>query len=1216
MKPDKPTDVARMFRLNSILHLICECSRALARAEDETGLLEAVCRIAVEHGGYRFAWVGLEEKDEPGTIRQAAQAGFKDGCPEVLNIPPAAIGSGHDPAVEAIRTGRNVVTRHISNEPASDRWSEVAIRHACSSAIALPIVSDGHAFGVLVLLAEEPGAFDSTEAALLEQLSADMAHAIAALRRNAGRAQSEEEARNAYQRLMNIIEFLPDATFVIDQDKRVVAWNRACETMTGAKKETVLGRGDYIYSEQFFGERRPILIDLLDHPSPEVEEIYKYLKRTGDMLTGESFIPRLRGGQGAHLWGVAAPLFDQEGLRCGAIESIRDVTEQKQVEQALRESELKHRTLFETADDAILLMRHDRFIDCNARTLTMYGCSRDQIVGEPPYKYSPPTQPDGRDSKEKALELIGLALSEGPQFFEWEHCRLDGTSFMAEVSLNRLELGRETLLQAIVRDITERKHAKEALRHSEATINSVFRAAPVGICILKNRVYESANKFWCEKFGYPEESIIGKTTRMLYDSDEEWNRVGLELYADLQERGVASVETRLRCSDGSFRDVFLTAAPIRQEDLSAGTVVIIHDITERKRAEAERERLMAAIEQSGEIIFITDPEGVIQYVNPAFVSVTGYGRDEVIGKSPRILKSGLQDEEFYRELWRTITSGKTWKGRLVNKCRDGTLVTEDTTISPVRDAAGNIVNFVAIKRDITEHLRSQEEKATLEDHLRQAQKVEAIGRLAGGLAHDFNNMLSIILSYGESVLDKLNIGDPLRDEVKEILKAGRRSAELTRQILAFSRRQTLQPEVLDLNALVTNLQNMLHRLIGEDIEVILLLSEDLGRVLADPAQIEQVIVNLALNARDAMAQGGKLILKTANAELDDEYCKHHMGATPGSYVTMTVTDTGCGMDRQTVSQIFEPFFTTKEKGKGTGLGLSTVYGIIKQSGGNLWARSEPGQGTTISIYLPRTMAEPEKKEDFSGREDLRGGREHILVIEDEEALRDLVEKMLSSLGYQVSVAPDGETALMMVEEKGLRADLILTDVIMTGMSGSELIERLRITRPDLKVIYMSGYTDIAMDQHELLDSGALFLQKPFNLRNLSVKVRESLRRKTIKKTRKSILMIDDEEQFRDLMMCFCTDGGHEFTGTDSSAGAIEILARQPVDVLLLDMNIPGTDGMRILEEIRSAGHATPVIVLSGDLGSVNMDSFRSLGAVWALEKSADPIPLLNLIAEL
>ncbi len=313
------------------------------------------------------------------------------------------------------------------------------------------------------------------------------------------------------QFLTSVIEHLPDATFVINRDKQIVAWNRACETMTGVKKESLLGKGDYAYAEPFFGERRPILIDLLDDASPEVEAYYKYTKRENGLIYAESFIPRLRNGRGAHLWGEAVPLFDSEGHRCGAIEVVRDITDQKRVEAALRESELKHRLLFESASDAIFLMRQDRFIDCNAKTLTIFGCTRDQIIGAPPYKYSPPTQPDGRRSEEKALEKIRLAMTEGPQQFEWVHCREDRTPFDAEVSLNRLDLGEEVLLQAIVRDITERKRIENALVDSEREYRElVMLANSIILRWSRDGRIRFLNEFGQRFFGYTNNEIIGR----------------------------------------------------------------------------------------------------------------------------------------------------------------------------------------------------------------------------------------------------------------------------------------------------------------------------------------------------------------------------------------------------------------------------------------------------------------------------------------------------------------------------------------------------------------------------------------------------------------------------------------------------------------------------------------------------------------------------------
>ena len=361
-------------------------------------------------------------------------------------------------------------------------------------------------------------------------------------------------------------EEAPDGMLAADPHGRFIIVNRRLSALTGYSREEllrmtivgILGLGD--------GARGPIGMDAL---------------LAGGVVTKECAILRKDGGS---LPVEISARLQPEG---NVLVVVRDLTEQKRIEQAMRESELKHRTLFETAGDAIMLVRRDRFIDCNARTLTMFGCSREQIIGAPPYELSPPTQPDGRCSREKALEKINLAVTEGPQFFEWEHRRLDGTPFRAEVSLNRLELSGETLLQAIVRDVTERKKSLEALRQSESTLRSVFRAAPVGIFILKDRICQSANRYWCVKFGYPEAGIVGKSTRMLYESNEEYDRVGRALYTHLQERGMASTETRMRCSDGSFRQVILTTAPIRHDDPSAGTVGIIFDITEHRQAEEE-----------------------------------------------------------------------------------------------------------------------------------------------------------------------------------------------------------------------------------------------------------------------------------------------------------------------------------------------------------------------------------------------------------------------------------------------------------------------------------------------------------------------------------------------------------------------------------------------------------------------------------------------------
>ncbi len=397
----------------------------------------------------------------------------------------------------------------------------------------------------------------------------------------------------------------------------------------------------------------------------------------------------------------------------------------------------------------------------------------------------------------------------------------------------------------------------------------------------------------------------------------------------------------------------------------------------------------------------------------------------------------------------------------------------------------------AIERELREAKRRREHRR-LEKQFLQSQKMEAVGQLAGGIAHDFNNLLTIIAGYSQLILDRLPPGDGVREKVEEIKNAGDRAAALTHQLLAFSRRQVLQPQVVDLNQVVANLDKMLQRLIGEDIDLVSLCPPGVGRVKVDPGQIEQVILNLAVNARDAMPQGGKLTIETANIELDESYASTHMAVKPGPYVMLAVSDTGHGMDPETQSHIFEPFFTTKEQGKGTGLGLSTVYGIVKQSGGNIWVYSEPGKGATFKIYLPRVEEAPQPKTEVERPAARLLGTETILLVEDEAAVRLLVRGTLEQSGYSVLDAGSGAEALVMANERTQPIHLLVTDVVMPGMSGREVAEHVTLAHPETKVLFMSGYTDDAVVRHGALESSAAFVQKPFTPDSLLRKVREVL----------------------------------------------------------------------------------------------------------------------------
>jgi PAS domain S-box-containing protein len=505
---------------------------------------------------------------------------------------------------------------------------------------------------------------------------------------------------------------------------------------------------------------------------------------------------------------------------------------------------------------------------------------------------------------------------------------------------------------------------------------------------------------------------------------------------------------------------------------------------QRQMAEQSLRKLSCAVEQSADTIFITNSEGIIEYVNPAFEALTGYSRQEAAGKTQSILKSGLQAPVLYRELWETIREGGVCRGIVVNRKKNGEVYYVDESISPIRDAEGRITHFVSNGRDYTERLR-------LEAQALQSQKMDAIGRLAGGVAHDFNNLLTIITSYSELALDSVVPGSPTQARIQEILSAAHRAADLTRQLLAFSRKQPQALRVAELNPVVSEIVKTLHRLIGEDIELIFVPGAGLGRVRVDPVQIEQILMNLAANSRDAMPQGGQCTIATSNVQLDEQYIDRKRAMIPtGRYAVLSTTDTGTGIHPDHLAHVFEPFYTTKPSGKGTGLGLATVYGIVKQNHGFVWVYSEPGMGTIFKIYLPCvqdqpvTMAIPDQ-----GVEAVIRGTETVLLVEDEDALRKAAAEFLSLRGYTVLEARDGRDALSVTRNHGSTIHLAVTDVVMPHMSGGELAKELATLRPETRVLFVSGYAGQTVVDHNVVSIENNFLQKPFTLKQLASKVR-------------------------------------------------------------------------------------------------------------------------------
>ena len=629
-------------------------------------------------------------------------------------------------------------------------------------------------------------------------------------------------------------------------------------------------------------------------------------------------------------------------------------------EYSIRESENRYRTLFESANDAIIIIKDSRFIDCNPKTLEMFGCEREQIIGRNPFTFSPSIQPDGQESKEKGFEKIESALKGEPQSFEWQHSRLDGTLFDAEVSLNPTEIGSDLYLQAIVRDITDRKKAEE----------------------------------------------------------------------DLQ-------------------------------------------------------RLSTAIEHATEDITITDPDGIIQYVNPAFEKVTGYTKVEAIGQDLGFLKSGYHDSEFYEEMWTKLKNGQVWTGLLTNKRKDGGFIKQEANISPILSSSNQILGYVSVKRDITE----QEKMKT---QLQQAQRMEAIGTLAGGIAHDFNNILSAIIGNAEiAATHELPKEHPALYSIEQVIMAAERASSLVKQILAFSRQSEQEFDRISVTPIIKEVSKLLRASLPSTIDIRLDLKAEKDMIVSEPARVHQILMNLCTNAAHAMRKnGGVLSIKTTELELDPDSISNYPDLEPGSYLELTIQDTGPGMSPEVMERIFEPYFTTKQKGEGTGLGLAVIHGIVNSLKGTITVNSTLNKGSSFIVRLPVLSGKPLIK--GGEKAPLTRGNEKILLVDDEEQLTGLGKRMLQRLGYTVFTENSSTEALKIFRNDPYGFDIIITDMTMPNMTGDKLAIAMMNIRPDIPIILCTGFSESITGEQAKEIGIREFIMKPMVLSDLSEKIRRVL----------------------------------------------------------------------------------------------------------------------------
>jgi two-component system, cell cycle sensor histidine kinase and response regulator CckA len=906
--------------------------------------------------------------------------------------------------------------------------------------------------------------------------------------------------------LQALTENNPLGIVVLDLHHRILMCNPAFEALFGYHQSEILGAK----------------LDSLLAPPDSMREAEALTRRstTGNLVREKA--KRLRSdGSLVDVQILGVPI-SVEGKLIGSFGMYEDITERRRAEQAQREAEERFRSLFENATEGIFQTTTDgRYLSVNPALARMCGfaspsemISTVQDLGRELY-----ADPNVREVFKQLIEKYGSVKD-----FEYEVRRKDGARIWISENAHvvRNPDGEILSYEGTIEDITARKRAElerqvtfEIIHAVNVTDNldDLLRLIHIALkkvlyaenCFIA--LYESATGMFHFPFFVDQ-----------FDEAPPPQRVGRSCTAHVYRTGQAMlIPQRTFDSLAAEGKVELVGTPspswlgvpLRTPAATIGVLVVQHYedenayterdqeflasvggqialAIERKRSEEKvREgeaRLRVLVEQLPAVLWTVDRD-------LRFTSALGAGFARLKIKPNEIVGMSLLD--YFETTDQTFLPIAAHRRAVAGEpmtfhveWKSGSYACH---VEPLRDSDGQVSGAICMSLDITD-------RKQLEEQLRQAQKMEAVGRLAGGIAHDFNNLLMVIQGYGDLLVERLPTGDPLRRNAEQIQMASQRATSLTRQLLAFSRKQMLAPKILNVQTVVADMEKILRRLIGEDIQLETSSAPDLGLVKADRSQIEQVILNLAVNARDAMPQGGRLTIETANVELDSSYSHPPAVLSPGKYVMLAVTDNGCGMDAETQAHVFEPFFTTKEKGKGTGLGLATVYGVVKQSGGYVWVYSEPGRGTSFKIYLPRIAetAVPAGREGKSDMQVPQRGSETILLVEDEKGVRELAREYLTSSGYTVIEAEDGHTALELAAMHVGPIHLLLTDVVMPGISGRELAERVGQIRPGIKIIYMSGYTDQAVVHHGILDSDAILLQKPFTLMTLAGKLREML----------------------------------------------------------------------------------------------------------------------------
>ena len=1090
------------------LKALSDCNQALMHAREESFLLNEICRIIVEIGGYPVAWIGFAEEDESKTVRPMARWGVEEGDVEKLTVSWTDDERGGGPTGTAIRTGEISIWRNSANDPIAASWRAELTRYGIGSIISLPVVVEDQLIGAITIAAKDPDAFDEEELKLLEELAGDLSYGIEMLRIQTARQKAEELLSRANREWERTFNSIPDLIMILDTQHRIV---RANKTMFDALART---------EQEIIGKTCYELVHGTDSPPSFCP--HSKLLSDGKEHAEEVLEPRLGGTYDIRV----SPVVDSTGNLVGSIHISRDITGRKQTEENLRKNESLLKTVLQTAPAGIGLVR-DRVIGWTNEYLSMMtGYSAEELLGQSARLLYETDDEFARVGDEK----YALIRAVGTGSIETRWKRKDGS--VMDIFLSSSAIDPQDLYAGVVftaTDISAQRKAIRDLHRSHRETQSLLNGtkalleyrqfqdsarrlfdtcktsigATAGYVALLSEDGSENELLFLESGGLPcsvdpslPMPIRGlraeayRTGKVVYENDflnSEWmefmpeGHVDLEnvLFAPLVLEGKAVGLLGMANKPGGFDEADTRLAKAFADLASIG---LLNSRAMDSLEESEtRTRLLI---ESSPIGIRVVQDGKYRYANPAFLQMFGYEtEDEVVG---------LSVEELYAPESRDLIQKRQADRAAGVKSPmhyEAVAVTKNGKPFQVEIWSSEII-FQG-KRSALAFVNDISESKKLRAQLLQAQKMEAIGTLAGGIAHDFNNILQVVCGFSEIILMGKEKGDPEYEDLAKVLSAGKKGADLVQRLLTFSRKTDINPRPLNLNQQIQRVESILQRTIPKNIKIDLNLADGLSAINADPNQVEQILMNLAINARDAMPEGGRLIFETSNVTLDEGYCSMHLGSKPGDYVLLTVSDTGEGMDKNTLEHIFEPFFSTKPAGKGTGLGLAMVYGIVKQHDGYVTCYSEPGVGTTFKLYLPVTEM---KDESIVLHEEKRlpSGSETILLVDDEDLVRELAKRILSRAGYTVLTAADGKEALQTYKKKGQTVSLIVLDLIMPEMDGKQCLRELLKINPRARVVVASGYSANGPTKEALQGGAKGFVAKPFDMGQLLQTVRKVL----------------------------------------------------------------------------------------------------------------------------